>query len=391
MKGFVYLIEIAIAAIIMTVILSVFFSIRIKQDWGSADIATIGSNVMDSIRNDNTAFVNILAGNYSSIDSSRPKNVQYGLKIIGSPKSNISIGTDNYAYLTSLLTQSLQSNSITFVNGRWINFTISQLVMNTPYDAIILVNNTSYSDPTFSSYLNNYLSSGGVVIGINDTLDSSNTNFKNFFNLSSVAGSTQNLYFTFYNTSQDSIAKYFLGIGMSVSSEWDIWNDASGIGRWGVTYYGGNKINLTNMSNNNIFRDNLVEGSTFTINGPDKKAYNFKVKKLFYTSQQAIIQPLNTSFVFKDFSEDNVVGNGIVGTATYSALTTNNSAVWMSSFPQSSEYASLLEAAVLSRLDNWTARYEITGRDKTAVSSFVSLCCDMPETSELYLTMWYEV
>ncbi len=375
MKGFVYMIEIATAAIIMTVILSMFFSIRIKQDWGSADLAAIGANMLNVIRNDPGALNELLMENYTLLDANRPQNAKYGLSVIGAPRSNLTVACVNYcSYVSEILSPGA------YVNGRWMNFTVVPFDNNTyGYDAIVLVNYTSYS--TIKPYIDTYLSRGGVVMGINDTFSSSSTDFNNIFGLSAGSGSSSIVNFTSYSPDQDEVAKIFLGIGMNVGTQWRIWNDI-----WTVSYSSG-LVTLTNASTTIA---NKAEGSTFSLVGPNGQSYMFKVKKVW--SSMANIQPLNKSFVFKDFSDSQkMTGSIVAGSSNFGVLAKNNSALWMSSFPSGNDYYSLMQAALLSRLTDWTAKYDITGRETTTVSSFMPLCCDMPETAELFITLWYEV
>jgi hypothetical protein len=390
MKGFIYLIEIAVAAILMTVVLSVFFSIKVKQDWKQSDLIDTGNDILNSIKNKNNFFFNILNGNLTDIESNKPPNVGYGLNISGSPKSQIYVGcTINCDYLQNELLYTLSNYGNVFVNGRWINFTIKNFDINTEipsyFDVIVLINYTNYSDSTINSRLNNYLNSGGVVIGINATASNSDTWFNNFYNLTAGSGSSSTVNFTFYDPTKDDIAKYFLGIGMDAYTQWYIWGD-----QWRIDYWNGNMINITNVSNSAINRTSLIEGSNFSLTGPDSKLYFFKVKKMWYNNR-VDFQSLNKSFIFKDFSEANVVGNNIVSNSSHAALTTNNSAVWISDFPKGDEYRALLKAAIFSRLDIWNAKGVYTTKERTTISSFTTLCCDMPETAELYLTLWYEI
>jgi hypothetical protein len=394
MKGFIYLIEIAVAAILMTIVLTVFFSIRIKQDWQRSDLISTGNNILNSMKNENDSLFNILSENLTDIESSKPQNVKYGLQVRGSSKSNIYVGCySGCDYIEDLLSPFFNYGSI-FVNGRWINFTVKPFDINVdipPYDAIVLVNYTNYSHPVIKSRLSSYLNSGGVVVGINETLNNSDNGLNNTFNLTASSTSSSSIAnFTFYNSSRDDIAKYFLGIGMDAISDWYIWEE-----QWHIDYWSSNKINITNVSNPTINRTNLVEGSVFNLTFSNGNKYFFKVKNLWYL-YRVDFQILNKTFPFKDFSEKNVTSiNTIIGNLTVSpndaALTLNNSAVWMSSFPKSDEYKALLRAAILSRLDTWTPKGVYTTREKTTVSSFASLCCDMPETAELYLTLWYEI
>ena len=389
MKGFIYLIEIAVAAILMTVALTVFFSIRIKQNWEKSDLISSGNNILNSIKNKDDFLLKILSENLEDFDKNKLENIKYGLRVSGSPKSEISIGCpSNYQYLKDILIQNSQYGSI-FVNGRWINFTVEQFDINTApvitYDVIILVNYSNYSDNSIKSKLNDYLKDGGVVIGINETKNSTDTSFNNFFNLTSVSGITSDkVNFTFYDPSKNKIAKYFLGIGMEAYSEWYIWGD-----QFFIDYWGSNKINITYALDSSINRTNLTEGSIFNLTGPDS-TYFFKIKKMWYPSR-VDFQILNKTFAFEDFSEENVTGNKIIGYNNYAALATNNSVVWMSNFPTGDEYETLLKATILSKVDEWTVRGVYTVKEKTTVSSFATLCCDMPEIAELYLTLWYEI
>jgi hypothetical protein len=392
MKGFIYLIEIAVAAIIMTVILSVFFSVRIKQGWERGEIISVGSNVLNAIEGKKDFFFNILDSDFSGINATMPANIKYGLRIIGSPKSNILIGCyQNCLYLDAIMNP-LPTMGTIYLNGRWINFTVDSFDINAgipKYDAIVLINYTNYSDPSINASLMSYLSSGGVLIAINATVSSVNSDFNKLFNLTSVSDSNTTVNFSYYNSTDD-IEKYFMGIGLDAYQNWTIWEQP-----WRVDYWNGNRINITNIANPIDNRTNLVEGSVFNLTNPvNGIKYFFKVKKMWFP-QRVDFQAMNKTFVFMEFSEKNVTGmNGlenIVGYGNHAAMTINNSAIWMSNFQNSSEYSSLLKAAVLSRLDDWTAKYSITSKETYSVSSFTSLCCDMPEIAELYLTMWYEI
>ena len=81
----------------------------------------------------------------------------------------------------------------------------------------------------------------------------------------------------------------------------------------------------------------------------------------------------------------------LVGTGGIASMTANGSAIWISDFPAGQEYVSLVKSAIISRMDNWVAKGVYTTREVTTVSSFFSLCCDMPEISELEITLWYSI
>ena len=244
MKGFIYLIEIAVAAILMTIVLTVFFSIRVKQDWEKPDLIATGNNILNSMKNKNDFIFNILSENLDDIENNKPANVRYGVSVLGSPKSKIYIGCYiNCFYFENMLKPASNYGSV-FLNGRWINFTFDTFDMNVEipqYDVIVLINYTNYSHPAIKSRIDNYLRNGGVLIGINATINSTDKDFNYIFNLSSVTGTSSNkINFTFYNPSEDEIAKYFLGIGMEAYSYLYVWGE-----EWRIDYWGSNKINIT--------------------------------------------------------------------------------------------------------------------------------------------------
>jgi len=396
MKGFIYLLEIAVAAILIVVVLGIFFAVKVKLNWERSDLIAAGNNMLNSLKQDGK-IIDILNGDVSSIDNVSSVNINYGLKILGSPKSKIVVGcVSNKDYIKSLLTD-------TYVNGHWINFTVEDcfdINAGIPdyYDAVVFVNYTGYSTSSVKSNITEYLKKGGVVIGINATI-TSEQNFNDIFNLTwPGAQPSTPLNFTFYDPSRDDITKYFLGFGFDINTPnsvdskkwgyWYIWEDSRKVN---IT---ANAVDIENKTADEVGLKNIPEGGTFNLKmpPPDSIWHTFKVKKIFWDNK-VIIQPLNKSFVFRDFSEKNVRGNNIVSNSlnTYAALTTNNSAIWISDFPLSDEYRTLVKAAIASRKDEWYAKQPYPTKETTEVSSFVSLCCDMPETPELTFILWYKV
>jgi hypothetical protein len=191
--------------------------------------------------------------------------------------------------------------------------------------------------------------------------------------------------FTSYDPINDTVSKYFLGLGMHATTSWYIWEK-----EWAISY-GSDYVNITraeDTSKNFTFKR---ENDIINLYGPDGRSYTFKIKRL--RSNEVDFQSLNKSFAFKDFSEKNAIGskNIIINQNGKAAMTTNNSAIWISDFPKSDEYKTLVKAAILSRKDNWVARATLPNKKTATVSSFMSFCCDMPETAEFYLTLWYEI
>jgi len=384
MKGFIHLVEIAIATILVAVVLAALFSVRTKESWEISDIVATGNNMMNYISQDDSHFLEVLDENLGIISEIKPAHIKYGLEVLGSPKSLISVGcVDSFScnYISTFLDP-------IYVNNRWINFSIENFDINTPsqipyiYDVVIFVGYTNYT--LNKQKINDYLNYGGVVVGINATTNNNDQDFNDIFNLTPSTGS-ENLYFGPYDIYQNKILKYFLGFGFTADTGWYIWED-----EWRVRY-GSNYVNLTKVSDGTS-RNFLNEGETFDLVGPDSNNYYFKVRRI-WPGQKVDFQPLGTGFIFKDFSEDNCRGNNVVSNSlgTIGGMTINNSAVWVSDFSRSDEYETLVKAAIAASTDNWIVRDIITTRELIKVSSFVSLCCDMPEVTELVLSLSYIV
>lgn len=197
--------------------------------------------------------------------------------------------------------------------------------------------------------------------------------------------------FVSYNPELESIPKYFLGLGFdTINNIWTVWEE-----QWSIVH--GNKlgkdyINITKVLQQNQKRTFLYEGSSFSLYGPDNDQYSFRVK-VIWTGFGTNIQPLNKTFFFKNFSENNAVGqNNVITTSNgFALMTTNKTAIWLSDFPESDEYRTLVKAAIASRVNELVYKRVPTSKETISVSSFLPLCCDMPETAELYLTMWYKI
>jgi len=381
MKGFIYLLEIAVTAILMVVVLSAFFAIRVKQNWDEPDLVGFGNNIVNFLNQDDNFFIRILEEDFTYIEKSKPVNVGYGLKVKGSPKSKILVGCTQPLlcnYIKSILSDA-------YVNGRYIKFLLEEFDIRNSIpnylDAIVLVNYTNYT--MNKQRILDYLSSGGMVLGINGTYANNDDDFNEIFRINDTSASGSINSFIAYKPSKDDIEKYFLGIGFDVGSEWYIWEE-----RWKVNYIG-SRVNITKSDGSDY--NYVSEGEFFDMTGPNGNTYWFRVNKM--GSGKANIQAIDIDFVFKDFSDSSDVrGVKIVGpTGLAASMTANGTAIWMSDFPRSDEYRSLAKAAIISRKDEWAPKDVYTTKEKTTVSSFFSLCCDMPEVSELEITLWYAV
>lgn len=182
MKGFIYLLEISIALILMLVVLGTISTFKSKENWERADLITTGNDIIKNLNYQD--IVDFLNGNFTKIQSLVPPNVAFGLRITGVPKINISVGVDptSYNYVKGLLTPS-------YFNGRWVNFSVQQFNIESinyipsSYDAVVFVNYTNYT--ARKSNITDYLNNGGVVIGINATRKNNDADFNYFFGLNS--------------------------------------------------------------------------------------------------------------------------------------------------------------------------------------------------------------
>jgi len=394
MKGFIYLLEISVALILMLVVLGTISTYKTKESWERADLVTIGNNIGKTLKSED--IIEILNGNFSKIEDLVPPNVDFGLKVSYASKNNITVGCVEYCnYINNLLTDS-------YVNGHWINFSVEYFDINTlnyipsNFDAVVFVNYTEYSSR--KSNITDYLSKGGVVIGINATFNTGDADFNDIFGLSAVGGGGGAFHFTPYNPSQEEIEKYFLGLGFDINTDntigskkwgyWYIWEDSR---RVNIT--SSNTVDIENKTIDEGIIQNIPEGESFSLkNIGSNTFYMFKVKKVFW-DKFVIIQAVNTSFIFEDFSEINdVTGNfNIIEAANEAEMTSNNTAIWISDFPESNEYRTLVKAAIASRVKNWILKDIDYSKEYVAVSSFFPLCCDMPETAELTFYLWYKI
>jgi len=396
MKGFVYLLEISIALILIIIALGAISSSKVKESWERPDLIGTGDNIIKIIRNEDVN--EILNGNVNIIESIKPGNMDYGIKVTGIPKRNISIGCNlgYYDYVKSLLTP-------VYLNGRWINFTVEQFDISSKkyipsyYDAVVFVNFTDYTN--MKSNFTDYLSKGGVVIGINGTYSNNNADFNEIFGLNATPSYSGNFYFNQYNSKDDEIEKYFYGIDFDVNT-----SNTIGVNRWGNwnIWEVSRKVNITptdsvdveNKTTDEGFIQSVYEGGNFSLKGPDNNFYLFKVKKIFWDRNLTILQPMNYSFIFKNISETNDVTGKVRIVAVYNNQTimaSNNKSIWISDFSMSDEYRTLVRAAIMSRVKEWYVKEPDLTKEHVLISLFYPLCCDIPEIAGLTFYLWYKI
>lgn len=401
-KGFVQVIEVAIAALLIVLVLPVFFGwLNVKQDWARHDLAASGTGIIRSLEvgGNMSQIFNNTQEVIREIEAIKPANVKYSIYAEGVPKPRIlmacACSDAQLSYAKSIFTPAL-------FNGEIVNFTIEKIDLGAlpsipgNYDVAVFIN---YADSDWTANrqkVSDYLKSGKGIIAIQPA--SSGADFMNTFNLSNAGGSASYQNFTSYIPAGTNIEKYFLGFGFDVSTAddgtgtyrgiWNIWDNQKRINTTGT------KVGLED------YGIVLGEEGIFSLpasESPDGREYYFRVKKIWADKSGVVFQPLNKSFVFKDFlnsGESMVVGNSILkgeAATTYSLMAINNTAIWLSDnkTAASNEYRALAKAAAASLSENFYLVTPQNVKNSVNVNSFTTFCCDMPATVKLTFSLWY--
>ncbi|MBR9682469.1 MAG: hypothetical protein GOV02_02235 [Candidatus Aenigmarchaeota archaeon] len=393
MKGFMHLIEVAVAGILIMIILGLFFTTQsVKLNWERTELISINSNVLHTLKASNR--LPELFSDTSNVlletNDLRPPNVEYGIRISGIPKDVISVACPtDCSSVRSILSDNV------YVNGRWIGFTVNTINMGsvnlTDYDALVLYNYNQYG--TYETQIRNYLSDDGTVVAIHNVTDSADSTFRSIFDLTSSAGAgTTSPNFTSYEPVNNDIAKYFLGFGFFAEASTDVGSGTKQgkLDIWGTRF----NFNLTS-STLRISGQTVNEGDTFTLGGPDARTYQFRVKKIHWSlSPSAVsIQPTNTSYVFAYNMAAAYTGNNIVSVDDdASGCTANGKAIWINEYEGTGndhDYETLIKSAIATSSTDWFIKDIRTDVERAEASIFLPMCCDMPETAKIDMVSWY--
>ncbi len=397
-KAFVQVIEVAISALLIVLVLPTFFSwINVKQDWARHDLIASGAGIIHSLE---------AGGNMSQIFSNpqeiiremdlvKPANVKYSIYSEGAPKAVASMACISCS--DAQLSYAKSVFSPTLFNGMFLNFSIESFSLSAApsipgnYDVAVFINYTDADWTAQKQKISNYLAGGNGILALQKA--SGNADFKQTFNLTeNAAGSASYQNFSSYYPAGSNIGKYFLGFGFDVATA----DDGSGLysGVWYI-WETPKQINSTGASVQIQDVGTKTEGQTFTLTVPDGKSYSFRVKKIWPDRSGVIIQALDKGFAFKNFwetGETKVIGNNmLVGdlASTYSLAVKNNSAVWVSDFPNSDEYRTLAKAAAASISEKYYLVKPANVKNSANVNVFVNACCDAPVTARLTFAFWY--
>ncbi len=305
-KGFVHFIEVSFAILIFTIsILASLSSVDIKTPYSSHELATTGLSILKTAEN-----AGIMGKLFSSpeefkteVEKLVPSNLYYGIDVEGSPKSLIKIGCANCSGRAYLILKKLLSP--VYYNKRWVNFSVkvfdfTDVSQGEDFDTLVFINFTDFDS---NALVQEYLSSGGKIVAITEIDAGAFPSMDETFSLLSAAGSASYANFSFY-PHESKIPKYFIAAGFYVEASATV--DGKKNGKWKI--WGGEKdVNITPALKAEIEDvGTLSEGDVFCLNSKNEnpslpdETFCFKLRKVF--PDFLYIQPLNSSFVFLDFS-----------------------------------------------------------------------------------------
>jgi len=445
MKGFIYLIEVAIAAVLIFFTFAMIFSFGISSEKTERFDAVSLSDQL------NTLEPYQLAYNASALRAAIPQKYNFSVSVDGLPNETIRV-----ACLKSLALdcQNLKQwlNPI-YINNRTINFEITNIAGTSDifnYDVLVTFKNNSdtQTDPNIARYL----AEDRPLVAITKPSSSMLGNFSLqisdiAYEGCSCAGSSASCihFFVIYNKTNEinDFSKYFYGIGFFINtSETKTWqyvyvrNYSVGLGKYYDFNYtinvslSNNKVNISANSTslggqplpfddccypNNYSSSNLNEGAFFNL-----FYMNYMIKKItsdgFYIQpkindiENSIIDPgcsyskyYHVSRNLTDYSIDSSTcvrsGSGVDLIRTNNVIycseaTKFGNKIWIakprSGFENFPEYATIVQAAVLDvapkhrefLFGNSTSRYADITLQK-------SLCCDVPERFSVKIRIWY--
>ncbi len=424
-KGFVHIVEISFAILLLS--LSVYLSLSVvdtKTKIDRSDLFFLGENLAKIIEN-STMKYEMLSDREKFINKTEellPSIITYGIRVKGTAKPIIRVAcancsVDGYYYAKQIFTPM-------WYNGRWVNFSVSRVEISTlkdtePYDVLFFINYTNFDENTL---IQDYLKHGGKVFALTKIycyisgpigiFCDNFTNMDKTFSFTIPRGISKE-YQILASPENNTISKYFVGLGFYIKAD-ELTEDGKHKGYW---YIWKNKKEV------NITQDLYVEieglgkyreGDIFVLNPNSENSelpyenIAFKIKKVY--SDFVYIQTLNYSFPFVDYIENKVIGprrsweirikgmyeedNVLMSsTGDYSLMiwnSTTKNAVWMSYFPYSDEYVTLLKSAIVRMTDEFDVKTYFGTKEKISIPFVVDYCCDIPEAAKIIITLGYK-
>lgn len=401
MKGFVYLIEVAIAGLLAAMALAAFLSTTtMRTSWERPDLIALGDSVLWSLE-DSGELTDVLAGDTSNLTRALPFNVRWALHVLGTPKTRISIGCSGSFADCSALAAALSPQQL---NGRQISFDVEEIA---DFSALAGYDVLYFTQMPAGGFDNNvdiqdYVMTGGGLIANMDMADQATFNDMDAtFDLTaaSITSCASTNYFMAYAPATSTIPKYFNGFGIDIATPYTVGTKKQGTWRiWGQD----RQVNITSSQ---IEVQAITEtppitaglGGTFVLKDTmTGVTHSFDVRRLSFADGTANVLPVDTAFAFQNFDCDarparsgpggiDVVVNGDNNVA----VTASRNTVWISRPATSSETALLLKAVVASLATDWWVTEPVNPREPVTATAFVPLSPDTPETVELELWLWY--
>src|SRR3989304_2156817 len=92
MKGIIYLVEIAISAVLIVIALSFFLSTQnVRTSFERSDLISAGNTMLTVLGYDNK-LQDLVKNRTENLDRIKPANIDYAVGFYGTPKPNISVG-----------------------------------------------------------------------------------------------------------------------------------------------------------------------------------------------------------------------------------------------------------------------------------------------------------
>ena len=411
LKGFARIIEISLAILILAISIWLSLSsVNIKHAWAEHELVSQGISISHALKA--YGFKNLLSNLTLFLNLTEyfaAENMYFGIEISGMPKPVIKVACANctgkeFSFLKNLLTP-------VYYNSRWVNFSVSPITFTSlddvkDYDILVFINFTRFDSNTL---IQDYLSTGGKIIAITDIISAEFNNMDETFSLERVqpTGVSKPSNFSSYSFHEPFIEKYFFASGFRVEAPNKI--DSKQTGVW-IIWLNETKINITPSLEVEIEGVGMLEeGEVFCLNAREKNNglpnnnYCFRIRKVF--PKEVYIQPLNTSFIFPDFLDVGEIkvkassqGREIliaqlgVGQPKYSLCVLNattSRALWISYFPQSSEYQALLKGIILAFTTSFTLK-TFQGTSGISLPIYAYTCCDIPEEVKIKLSLGYK-
>lgn len=440
MKGFMKMLEVILAAIIMLSSLSYFFSFQARtSEWPGALLENSGKDVLASLDKSGNLRIFIETNNFTEegfgleyyIRKMVPRTVLYSLEFENIPKPDIMIGCNctlseiEEVRRQIMVFQGYQGNAT--YKGRRINFTVvgenlSNLLTDPGYDKVDAILMFSYHD--FSEYsreLEEYLDRGKSIIAVTDIQQGSvSSYFNELFRIGYSPGiPADDKSFLNYQDSRNisrSLSGFFVSTTQRINTTQQVFGDD--FERSGSIYIRGTPYQISTYFDGlnswvNYTGTLYSEGDAFQMSGGGY-TWNVSVKRIdsVYAGDQwtyADVSIIDRGYVFSipanpGFNNVTADENTVLATAngfssmqanTHASKNGNGRAIWMEYYDTTNTDINQLLAATI--MWSTSGRYNLDeelGNAKPIPSSFEKVSYVVSGNGEfepysINLLLWY--